>query len=238
MRMYTLYNLFIISLALWLNPGCGKVTYEPGPMGSEGPQGQQGNIGATGATGNAGATGAIGPTGATGGVGATGAQGIQGEAGTSCSVVAQPTGAIIQCTDGSSASISDGSVGAQGATGPQGAAGEDAMPCTTTAFVGGVNILCPDGTSTNVYNGTAGAVGPAGTPGTLVVAVEFCPSLGDTVYPSSFPEYGLCIEGNIYAVYWSGTQAFMAEVVPGVYDSTSPQGCSFTVATDCSITED
>ena len=225
MRMYTLYNLFIISIALLVNFGCGKVTYEPGPMGSAGPQGAQGIAGPTGATGATGATGSQGVA------GATGATGAAGKDGSSCSVVQTSSGANIECSDGTSASISNGTNGADGQTGAQGAAGLDAQPCSTQADATGVSISCPDGSTSYVSNGSNGAAG------TLVSTVEFCPSLGATVYPSSFPEYGICIEGNIYAVYWNGSNAFMAEVVPGEYASTSPQGCNFSVAANCSVTQ-
>lgn len=96
-----------------------------------------------------------------------------------------------------------------------------------------------------------GAPGPQGTPGQTgpqglggvdgadadpFVAIKFCPS-APTVYPGSFPEYGFCISGHLYATYWDGHNAWTAEVVPGHYASTSTSApCSFNVAANCKVT--
>ncbi len=151
-----------------------------------------------------------------------------------------------------------GAAGPAGPTGPQGPIGLSPEACTTTQVVGGVEIRCPDGSSqviqhghnglngTNGTNGSNGANGADGqngsngtngqngTPGTLVTPVQLCANY-ITVYPSSFPEYAFCIGGSLYAVYWNGTQAFNAQIVPGIYMSTSPQGCSFTVLPGCLV---
>lgn len=88
-----------------------------GPRDTDGANGQDGTQGQPGATGPTGDTGAVGPAGKDGQDGATGAQGIpgsQGEAGadgSSCSVAQVSGGAIITCTDGTSAIILNGADG-------------------------------------------------------------------------------------------------------------------------------
>lgn len=83
--------------------------------------------------------------------------------------------------------------------------------------------------------GAQGIKGIDGTPGTNVTVIQFCPQHGSTTH-SHFPEKGICINGAIIAAFWDGTNAFLAEVVPGAYISTSTGlQCSFTVTSGCSI---
>lgn len=90
--------------------------------------------------------------------------------------------------------------------------------------------------------GDAGAVGATGTTGnpgldaTSPKSVKLCNY--PAVYPSSFPEYGLCIDNKLFAVYYNGTYAFLAEIVPGRYISTSPQSCTFVVTENCEVTQE
>lgn len=82
--------------------------------------------------------------------------------------------------------------------------------------------------------GLTGATGAAGTNGTTITAIQFCPDSVAT-YPSTFPEYGLCIGNVLYAVY-SIPNAFLTEIVPGNYSSTAiGSSCSFTVKANCVI---
>ena len=86
--------------------------------------------------------------------------------------------------------------------------------------------------------GPAGPTGASGSPGTQVIMVQFCSNAGPTAYPSTFPEYAECINGNLYAVYWDGRNAWLAEVVPGYYASTSTSApCNFTVYANCQVVE-
>lgn len=79
--------------------------------------------------------------------------------------------------------------------------------------------------------------GPQGPPGTQVTMVQFCTNY-NTNYPSTFPEYGFCVNGNLYATYWDGTDAWTSEVVPGNYESTSTSApCNFSVSQNCAITD-
>ena len=152
------------------------------------------------------------PNGATG---ATGAQGLTGAAGPMGPQGPQgPQGA----TGATGANGQDGAVGPQG---PQGIAGVDGA---------------------NGTNGQDGAVGPQGTPGTdgkdatPVTTVQFCPNVTST-YPTTFPEYGICVGGNLYAVY-SANDGFLALIPPGVYASNAiNSSCDFTVLANCQISE-
>lgn len=88
--------------------------------------------------------------------------------------------------------------------------------------------------------GPAGPAGPPGAPGLPAdaIPVKFCPSYTGA-YPGPFPEYGLCMGGNLYAVYWDKKNAWLAQVYPGHYASTSTSApCSFTVLPACKVQED
>jgi|SRR5581483_6447705 len=99
----------------------------------------------------------------------------------------------------------------------------------------------PEQTSILVCNGSVGQTGAQGNQGrdgtdaTPVSAVQFCAGY-TTTYPSSFPEFGLCLGSDLYAVYWDGRNAWLSEVVPGYYASTSTSApCDFTVKANCQI---
>lgn len=55
---------------------------------------------------------------------------------------------------------------------------------------------------TNGTNGTNETNGTNGTNGTIVTPVKFCSNDNST-----FPEYGLMIGSDLYAVYWGTTPA-------------------------------
>jgi hypothetical protein len=116
-----------------------------------------------------------------------------------------------------------------------------ANSCTTTQTTTGAVISCPNGTSSTISNGQQGIPGlngPQGIPGlnaAPTTAVQFCPGYTPT-YPTTFPESGLCVGGNIYAVYWDGTNAWLSLIPPGHYASTSTTApCNFTVVAGCVI---
>jgi hypothetical protein len=82
-----------------------------------------------------------------------------------------------------------------------------------------------DQTSILVCNGTNAAL----------TTVQFCPNY-TVKYPSTFPEFGIVIDNTIYAVYWDGTNAWLTEVPPGNYASTSTSApCNFTVNNDGTV---
>ena len=115
--------------------------------------------------------------------------------------------------------------GQSGATGPAGAPGAPAKPCVVTIVTNGVQIACPGSAPETVYNGSS------------VAPVQFCQGI-QTVYPNSFPEFGLCVSGTLYGVYYDGTNAWMAQIVPGVYKSTATGlQCTFSVGNNCEVTD-
>jgi len=97
----------------------------------------------------------------------------------------------------------------------------------------GASLLVLVGCGHNGLNGTNGTPGINGTNGTVVTSVQFCP--GTPSYASTFPETGLCFNGNIYAVY-SANDGFLTEIVPGAYTSNAiGSSCNFTVLPNCVI---
>lgn len=105
-----------------------------------------------------------------------------------------------------------GDTGAVGATGPQGVPG-------------------PAGA--NGSNGTNGTNGADASPVTIV---PFCPGFTAT-YPSVFPEYGICLQNQLYGVY-SANGGFMALLPPGTYSSNGINAsCTFTIGANCQVTQ-
>jgi len=108
-----------------------------------------------------------------------------------------------------------------------------------TCKINGRVLSCPDGSSIEILDGKDGKDGTNGTNGingTSVTVVEFC-GPAQTVYSSSFPEYGLCINNAIYGVYWDGKNSWLAEIPSGAYNSTSTSlPCTFTVTGGCTVT--
>lgn len=88
--------------------------------------------------------------------------------------------------------------------------------------------------------GEAGPQGPKGEDGkdgkdsNPIVTVSLCP--GDQPsYPSSFPEYGVCIDNQLYAVY-SVNGGFFALIPPGTYQSNAVGShCTFKVLENCQV---
>lgn len=81
--------------------------------------------------------------------------------------------------------------------------------------------------------GATGLQGPPGANGTQITVIQFCP--GTPSYPSTFPEVGLCINEQIYAVY-SANDGFLTLVTPGYYASNAiGSACNFTVLPNCVV---
>jgi hypothetical protein len=79
--------------------------------------------------------------------------------------------------------------------------------------------------------GATGETGAAGTNATQVTPVKFCANDN-----SAFPEYGLLIGEELFAVFWGPTpgtpsvsQAFLSKLVAGNYMSTGGNNCLFAV---------
>jgi len=65
--------------------------------------------------------------------------------------------------------------------------------------------------------------------------VKFCAN--QTVsYPNSFPEWGLCLQNQLYAVFFDGQNAWWAQIPAGNYRTTSTGLiCNFTVKENCVV---
>ena len=108
-----------------------------------------------------------------------------------------------------------GAIGPQGAQGPQGEQGP----------------VGPIGST-----GAQGPQGDPGQPGTQITTIQFCKGITPT-YPSTFPEIGICIDNQLYAVY-SANGGFMVLVTPGTYSSNGINAsCTFTVGPNCEVTQ-
>lgn len=173
-----------------------------------------------------GLNGSAGQDGSNGNDGSAGADGQNGSNGTSASVSLESVAAGQECPSGgvklSSSSSpnsqticngSNGLAGLAGADGNNGSNGNDGQ----------------DGS--NGAKGENGLNGIAGKDGTIVTPVKFCSNDN-----SNFPEYGLMIGTELFAVYWGTTpaspnnaQAFLAKLTPGNYKSTGGNNCNFTI---------
>lgn len=138
-----------------------------------------------------------------------------------CTVIPQDTGVLVQCINGTSGFASNGKNGADGKDGAQGQKGDTG----TKGDTGNTGAT-----------GSQGIPGIQGVPGSSVTTVKFCDDYVP-VYPSSFPEYGLCIDNKLYGVYYSASLGvFLAYLPPGRYQSTNnSQACIFTVTSGCEV---
>jgi len=235
---------------------------EEGEQGIQGEQGLHGLDGVDGEKGDTGERGLMGYTGATGAQGIQGIQGIQGDQGDrgyGAGIVSRPaTNCPSEANGGTQFTTfvdknSDGqlseddvvtsiSVVCGGLAGQDGRAGESSRLTVVLANAsqcpaGGYVYTSQNGNETQsmpVCNGTQGLQGlqgVAGAPGSSVTPVKFCVSDN-----TRFPEYGLLIGNELFAVYWgpqpyspNASTAFLAKVVPGSYRSTGGNGCYFKV---------
>lgn len=99
----------------------------------------------------------------------------------------------------------------------------------------------PQGVSGSIgaqgMTGAQGIKGPTGSPGTdaaTVRTVELCPGFVPS-YPNSFPEYALCIQGNLWGVY-SDHGGFLTELPPGAYSSDGINAsCNLLIEANCQV---
>jgi hypothetical protein len=122
------------------------------------------------------------------------------------------------------------------------------VPATLTECpTGGVEITIDDLSTSVICDGLEGGQGPTGpqgitglpgTPGApapQIQIIQFCPD-ADPEYPTTFPEIGLRIYGQLYAVY-SALGGYLFHVLPGYYASNAiGSSCSFTVNPDGTVT--
>lgn len=112
--------------------------------------------------------------------------------------------------------------------GPRG--GEGQVGTTGTPGMVGPNGI-PGGLGPQ---GVQGPTGPTGEDGTVITPVQFCNGVVPS-YPSTFPESGLCINGQVYGVY-SANDGFLALLPPGTYNSNAVgSACTFTILANCVI---
>lgn len=118
--------------------------------------------------------------------------------------------------DGASGSIgTPGEPGRDGSTGPSGADGSSGYD--------GISIVGP-----------SGPPGRDGIDAPRLSMISLCP--GITSYPGVFIEVGICISGQLYAVY-SDHGGFLTLISPGSYHSFAiGSACDLTVGPDCEIT--
>lgn len=130
-------------------------------------------------------------------------------------------------------------------------AGKDASPCTVVRHDNISTVSCPDGAEVDIPDGAtgqAGSSGPQGAPGTNgtngnngqngvdatpITMVQFCHGIPS--YPSTFIEFGFCLQGSLYATY-SANGGFTTYLPPGSYSSNAiGSSCNFTVVSGCQI---
>ena len=114
--------------------------------------------------------------------------------------------------------------GPQGETGATGAEGLRGLQ--------GRTIVGPAGPAG--LPGENGTDGKDGSNGSTMIPVQFCKGVTPS-YPSTFPELGLCFNGDLYGVY-SANGGFMVYMPPGTYYSNGINAsCTFTVSADCKV---
>lgn len=158
--------------------------------------------------------------------GADGQNGSNGANGTNASINLESVASSTRCPSGGIKLTSSSSPeavevcnGINGLNGEQGLPGVDGIP-----GLAGANGA--DG-----KDGRDGQDGVNGNDGTRILPVRFCEK-----DDSTFPEYGLMIGEELFAVYWGTTpaspktpQAFLTKLVPGNYKSTGGNNCLFTI---------
>ena len=86
--------------------------------------------------------------------------------------------------------------------------------------------------------GPAGSPGPQGSPGPglAATAIQFCAGY-EPIYPTVFPEDGICLNGNLYAIMdQSNGYDYLTYIPPGKYLSEATSAaCDFTVLPNCVI---
>jgi hypothetical protein len=137
----------------------------------------------------------------------------------------------------------NGSNGTNGTNGTNESITLESLASSPACPSGGVKITSSSASAVEVCNGVNGLNGEQGLPGvqgipglagssgTIVTPVKFCATDNST-----FPEYGLMIGEELFAVYWGSTpaspstpQAFLTKLVAGNYMSTGGNNCLFTI---------
>lgn len=148
-----------------------------------------------------------------------GTNGVNGSNGSSSTITLESIAKSATCPQGgvlissSTAAPVEVCNGLAGLNGAQGLPGAQGIPGMTGA------------------TGATGAAGSNGADGTKVTPVKFCKTDN-----SKFPEYGLIIGDELFAVYWGTTpaspnvpQSFLTKLVAGNYMSTGGNNCLFSI---------
>jgi len=123
-----------------------------------------------------------------------------------------------------------GNIGPHGPQGNPGMPGLNAQPCTAFKTNGIATITCPGSAPVSIQDGQNGATG------TVITLIQFCSGFTQS-YPSTFAEYGLCIDNQLYGVY-SANGGFLALLPPGTYSSDGiNSSCTFTIGNNCEISQ-
>lgn len=100
---------------------------------------------------------------------------------------------------------------------------------------GGVGVQGETGATGD--RGLVGITGATGNYGTSITPIQFCPSTFIPSYPSVFPEYGICMGGQMFGVY-SANGGFWTLLPPGRYSSDGINAsCTFTIGSNCAVTQ-
>jgi hypothetical protein len=131
----------------------------------------------------------------------------------------------------------NGERGAAAVTGPvveAGAACESGMG-TIVSFYSDDQALGHYAVGDTYLNSIMTCDGMNGANATPVTVVQFCPASFVPTYPSTFPEVGFVINGQIYAVY-SLNNGFLTLLTPGNYSSDGVNAsCNFVVNSDGTV---
>jgi hypothetical protein len=141
--------------------------------------------------------------------------------------------------------LCNGIDGQNGADGQNSSVSLESIPSGAACPTGGVMLSSPTSSPQVICNGVnglngadglngqngiqgiqgpMGPQGPAGINGTSVIPVKFC-----SASTAQFPEYGLKIGNDVFAVFWNN-QAFLTKLPVGTYRTTTGnQDCNFTI---------
>ncbi len=169
-----------------------------------------------------------GTNGSNGADGEDGEDGADGADGTNASITLESIIASASCPQGGVKISSSQSEPVEVCNGVNGINGEQGLP----GVQGIPGLAGANGQNgQNGSDGQNGQDGQNGVDGTQILPVKFCPK-----DDSTFPEYGLMIGKDLFAVYWGTTpaspktpQAFLTKLVAGNYQSTGGNNCLFSI---------
>lgn len=120
-----------------------------------------------------------------------------------------------------------------GQQGPGGVQGPPGIPGSSCSVIN-VNdpVLAPNG-GAQIICGSSVALVLNGVPGSSITPVQLCP--GTISYPSTFIEYGWCLNNKLWGVY-SANDGFLTYFPSGSYQSNAiGSRCNLTVGVNCSV---